>query len=168
MAANPNPHSFGKRRVQQELLRLVSTTKNKYGTWRTPDIESMDGSGTTLAVATYRIVTVFDARTGHELWRVAFRNDNSGIMSVYVLPHLVLRSRFVEGAGMSEETDAYDSRSGKWLWNADGDVDLAHTAQGHVDLQQFYLGEVVDHPRWLHHQVIEERTGKVLKAYMTK
>lgn len=144
------------------------TTRNKYGTWRTPNIQTIDGNGNTLAVATHSVVAVYDARTGREHWRVILRDEFSGVMAVYVMPDVVLRSRYVEGAGMHEETEAYDELSGKRLWNADGVVDLGRSHKGQVDLEKSYLGEIADHPAWRHHQIVAERTGKVLKEYLTE
>ncbi len=157
------------RMLWSEVSRqAVDVTKNKYGTWRNFNLVAMDGDANLLATAYFHGLTVYDAATGHELWRITLPPEDTGSMNVNLTPKLVLLERFTEGAGMHTVTDALDRRTGKLLWTGLGAFDPEKSCRGRIDLEQFYLGEVANHPTWLHHQVVAERTGKVLKEYLTK
>lgn len=158
----------GKRLWSSPMRLPLYTVRSRYGIWRTPNVQAMTGDGTTLAVAANKSIAVFDARTGHQRWRSARRDEFGGIMAVYVMPHVVLRTRYVEGAGMHEETDAFDKMSGRLLWSADGTVNSEKSHSGLIDLEESYLGESADHPNRWHHHRVAEKTGKVLKEYLTE
>jgi len=53
--------------------------------------------------------------TGREMWRVTLPPGDTGSAGVHLTPHVLLRERFTEGAGMHTETDPYDRRTGKVL-----------------------------------------------------